>query len=126
MSTSDFPGVRWRGHWVVADVLEFVIDPTSVGSAEREAVPADGTSSVDPYGAMLPRDIGILGGPRVVAPSVVVQNAPAIPDLWSLRILGLQPLLAAVRGPATKPWTTSKRSWSSSALKRDTPQRPLK
>ena len=32
MSTADFPGVRWRGHWVAPDVPEFVIDPTSVGS----------------------------------------------------------------------------------------------
>ena len=32
MSTSDFPGVRWHGHWVAPDVPEFVIDPTSVGS----------------------------------------------------------------------------------------------
>ncbi|HVD80951.1 MAG TPA: hypothetical protein VNB87_10495 [Propionibacteriaceae bacterium] len=30
MST-DFPGVRWHGHWVAPDVPEFVIDPTSVG-----------------------------------------------------------------------------------------------
>ena len=32
MSNADFPGVRWRGHWVAPDVPEFVIDPTSVGS----------------------------------------------------------------------------------------------
>ncbi len=32
MSTADFPGVRWHGHWVAPDVPEFVIDPTSVGS----------------------------------------------------------------------------------------------
>ncbi|HWI01999.1 MAG TPA: alpha-L-rhamnosidase N-terminal domain-containing protein [Propionibacteriaceae bacterium] len=31
MSTADFPGVRWRAHWVAPDVPEFVIDPTSVG-----------------------------------------------------------------------------------------------
>jgi hypothetical protein len=28
----DFPGVRWRGHWVAPDVPVFMIDPTSVGS----------------------------------------------------------------------------------------------
>jgi hypothetical protein len=32
MSTADFPGVRWHGHWVAPDAPEFVIDPTSVGS----------------------------------------------------------------------------------------------
>jgi len=32
MAAADFPGVRWRGHWVAPDVPEFVIDPTSVGS----------------------------------------------------------------------------------------------
>jgi Alpha-L-rhamnosidase N-terminal domain len=32
MSTADFPGVRWRRHWVAPDVPDFVIDPTSVGS----------------------------------------------------------------------------------------------
>jgi Alpha-L-rhamnosidase N-terminal domain len=32
MSTADFPGVRWRGHWVAPDVPAFVVDPTSVGS----------------------------------------------------------------------------------------------
>src|SRR6185436_19069219 len=32
MSTTDFPGVRWRGHWVAPDVPPFSVDPTSVGS----------------------------------------------------------------------------------------------
>jgi hypothetical protein len=32
MSAADFPGMRWRGHWLVPDVPEFAIDPTSVGS----------------------------------------------------------------------------------------------
>ena len=32
MTINDFPGVRWRGHWVAPDVPEFEIDPTSVGS----------------------------------------------------------------------------------------------
>ena len=32
MSTADFPGVWWRGHWVAPDVPEFMIDPTSVGA----------------------------------------------------------------------------------------------
>ena len=31
MTTADFPGVRWHGHWVAPDVPDFVIDPTSVG-----------------------------------------------------------------------------------------------
>ena len=31
MTSADFPGVRWHGHWVAPDVPEFVIDPTSVG-----------------------------------------------------------------------------------------------
>ena len=30
---------------------------------------------------MLPRNIGMLGGPRIVAPSVIMQNAPAVADL---------------------------------------------
>jgi hypothetical protein len=30
---------------------------------------------------MLPRDIGMLGGPRVVAPSMTLQSASAVPDL---------------------------------------------
>ena len=38
MTTNDFPGVRWRGHWVAPDVPEFEIDPTSVGS---DLPPAD-------------------------------------------------------------------------------------
>ncbi|MEV6304367.1 alpha-L-rhamnosidase N-terminal domain-containing protein [Actinoplanes sp. NPDC051861] len=32
MSSMNFPGVRWHGHWVAPDVPEFSIDPTSVGS----------------------------------------------------------------------------------------------
>src|SRR5829696_606908 len=31
MTSADFPGVGWHGHWVAPDVPEFVIDPTSVG-----------------------------------------------------------------------------------------------
>ncbi|GIE95251.1 alpha-L-rhamnosidase-related protein [Paractinoplanes rishiriensis] len=32
MSATNFPGVRWRGHWVAPDVPQFSIDPASVGS----------------------------------------------------------------------------------------------
>ena len=32
MTTDEFPGVRWHGHWVAPDVPDFVIDPTSVGA----------------------------------------------------------------------------------------------
>jgi hypothetical protein len=31
MTSADFPGGRWHGHWVAPDVPDFVIDPTSVG-----------------------------------------------------------------------------------------------
>jgi len=31
MPTDDFPGVRWHGHWVAAELPEFEIDATSVG-----------------------------------------------------------------------------------------------
>ena len=31
MSTGDFPGGRRHGHWIVAELPEFEIDPTSVG-----------------------------------------------------------------------------------------------
>ncbi|MGW2287091.1 alpha-L-rhamnosidase-related protein [Streptomyces phaeochromogenes] len=31
MSTGDFPGGRWHGHWIAAELPEFEIDPTSVG-----------------------------------------------------------------------------------------------
>lgn len=27
----DFPGVRWRGHWIAADVPEFKVDAASMG-----------------------------------------------------------------------------------------------
>ncbi len=38
MTTDEFPGVRWHGHWVAPDVPDFVIDPTSVGG---DLPPAD-------------------------------------------------------------------------------------
>jgi hypothetical protein len=31
MSTGDFPGGRWHGHWIAAELPEFEIDPTSLG-----------------------------------------------------------------------------------------------
>jgi hypothetical protein len=57
--------------WVAATVLK----ASHVGALGESRPP------VDPYGAMLPRDIGMLGGPRVVAPSMTLQSAPAVPDL---------------------------------------------
>jgi alpha-L-rhamnosidase len=36
---------------------------------------------LDPYGAMLPRGTGMLGGPRIEAPSIIVRSAPAVTDL---------------------------------------------
>lgn len=26
-----FPGIRWRGHWIAADLPDFTVDPTSIG-----------------------------------------------------------------------------------------------
>lgn len=37
MSIADFPSGRWHGHWIAAEVPEFVIDPTSLG---RDLPPA--------------------------------------------------------------------------------------
>ncbi|QYX76626.1 alpha-L-rhamnosidase-related protein [Streptomyces akebiae] len=31
MSMGDFPGGRWHGHWIAAELPEFEIDPTSLG-----------------------------------------------------------------------------------------------
>jgi hypothetical protein len=35
--TDDFPGVRWHGHWIVADLPDFAVDPTGFG---RDIPPA--------------------------------------------------------------------------------------
>ena len=45
--------------WVAATVLK----------ASHDGAFGESRPPVDPYGAMLPRDIGMLGGPRIVAPS---------------------------------------------------------
>jgi alpha-L-rhamnosidase len=57
--------------WVAATVLK----------ASHDGALGESRPPVDPYGAMLPRDIGMLGGPRVVAPSMTLQSASAVPDL---------------------------------------------
>ena len=57
--------------WVAATVLK----------ASHDGAFGESRPPVDPYGAMLPRDIGMLGGLRVVAPSMTVQSAPAVRDL---------------------------------------------
>jgi alpha-L-rhamnosidase len=36
--SEDFPGVRWRGHWIVADLPEFAMSPTGFG---RDLPPAE-------------------------------------------------------------------------------------
>jgi hypothetical protein len=57
--------------WIAATVLK----------ASHDGALGESRPPVDPYGAMLPRDIGMLGGPRVLAPSIKLQSAPAVPDL---------------------------------------------
>ena len=57
--------------WVAATVLK----------ATHDGALGESRPPVDPYGAMLPRGIGMLGGPRVAAPSVTLQTAPAVSDL---------------------------------------------
>jgi alpha-L-rhamnosidase len=57
--------------WVAATVLK----------ASHDGAFGESRPPVDPYGAMLPRDIGMLGSLRVVAPSMTVQSAPAVRDL---------------------------------------------
>jgi alpha-L-rhamnosidase len=57
--------------WVAATVLK----------ASHDGALGESRPPVDPYGAMLPRDIGMLGGSRVVAHSMTLQSAPAVPDL---------------------------------------------
>jgi hypothetical protein len=57
--------------WVEATVLK----------ASHDGALAESRPPVDPYEAMLPRGIGMLSGPRVVAPFVIVQSAPTIADL---------------------------------------------
>ena len=81
MSTSDLPGLRWRGHWVVADVHEFVIDPTSVGSAGTRSGARRRNILGRPLWADAPPRHRHARRPQVVAPPVGRANAPAIPDL---------------------------------------------
>jgi alpha-L-rhamnosidase len=57
--------------WVAATVLK----------ATHDGALGESRPPVDPYGAMLPRGIGMLGGARVVPPSVIMQNAPTVADL---------------------------------------------
>ena len=57
--------------WVAATVVK----------ATHDGAFGESRPPVDPYGAMLPRGIGMLGGSRVAAPSVTLQTAPPIPDL---------------------------------------------
>ena len=57
--------------WVAATVIEATHD-----GARGESRPP-----VDPYGAMLPRGIGMLSGDRVAPQTLTLQTAPAVPDL---------------------------------------------
>lgn len=49
--------------------------------ATHDGARGESRPPVDPYGAMLPRGIGALGGARVVPISLVRQIAPMVPDL---------------------------------------------
>ncbi|HET9872736.1 MAG TPA: hypothetical protein VFP89_09100 [Propionibacteriaceae bacterium] len=89
--------MRWLGHWVAPDVPDFVIDPAwieadfddsswpaaTVISATHDGARGESRPPVDPYGAMLPRDIGMLGGDRVTPRTPTLRRAPAQPDLAS-------------------------------------------
>jgi alpha-L-rhamnosidase len=67
--------------WVEPDFDDSSWVESTMLKATHDGALGESRPPVDPYGAMLPRDIGMLGGPRVVAPSMTLQSAPAVPDL---------------------------------------------
>ena len=67
--------------WMEPDFDDSSWAGATVLKASHDGALAESRPPVDPYGAMLPRGIGMLGGDRVVAPSVSVQTAPAVADL---------------------------------------------
>ena len=80
---------RWKGlpielldareldpFWMDADFDDSSWVEATVLKASHDGALGESRPPVDPYGAMLPRGIGMLGGSRVVAPSVIMQNAP--------------------------------------------------
>ncbi|MFF5289749.1 alpha-L-rhamnosidase-related protein [Paractinoplanes globisporus] len=67
--------------WREPDFDDSAWVPATVLKAGHNGALAESRPPVDPYGAMLPRGIGTLGGARVVAPSAVVRSAPAVADL---------------------------------------------
>ncbi len=67
--------------WIEPEFDDSTWVPATVLKATHDGAFAESRPPVDPYGAMLPRNIGMLGGPRVVAPSVTLQTAPPVPDL---------------------------------------------
>jgi len=67
--------------WTRPDFDDSSWAPATVLKAGHFGALGESRPPVDPYGAMLPRGIGMLGGTRVVAPSIVVRSAPVVPDL---------------------------------------------
>jgi Bacterial alpha-L-rhamnosidase 6 hairpin glycosidase domain len=67
--------------WVETSFEDCTWAAATVLKASHDGPLGESRPPVDPYGAMLPRDIGMLGGRRVVAPSMRLQSAPAVPDL---------------------------------------------
>jgi alpha-L-rhamnosidase len=67
--------------WVEPDFDDSCWADATVLKASHRGALGESRPPVDPYGAMLPRGIGMLSGPRVRPRSVVAQTAPAVTDL---------------------------------------------
>ena len=67
--------------WIEPDFDDSSWVAATVVKATHDGALGESRPPVDPYGAMLPRGIGMLGGARVAARSVTVQSAPAVADL---------------------------------------------
>jgi hypothetical protein len=67
--------------WLDADFDDSSWPAATLLKASHDGALGESRPPLDPYGPMLPRGIGMLGGTHIEAPSIVVRNAPAVADL---------------------------------------------